>query len=117
MGTTANEFFSLWRKNPIMGEIKEKILLAFDFDDTLINANSDLYVIKLAPGGTLPDHIEALYSSNGWNKYMGEIFKYLHTTGTTRQQVLQCMSEISLTDGMQQLLDFTSADPVFEHVI
>ena len=27
------------------------------------------------------------------------------------------MTEISLTDGMQQLLDFTSADPVFEHVI
>ena len=39
----------------------EKILVAFDFDHTLIDDNSDLYVRKLAPGGKLPQYIKDQY--------------------------------------------------------
>ena len=54
---------------------QDKILMVFDFDHSLIDENSDLYVIKLAPDGKLPEEIKNLYSSDGWTNYMREIFK------------------------------------------
>jgi pyridoxal phosphate phosphatase PHOSPHO2 len=60
-------------------ENQKKILLAFDFDHTLIDENSDLSVKKLAPNGQLPESIEAQYSATGWTEYMAAIFKYLHS--------------------------------------
>jgi pyridoxal phosphate phosphatase PHOSPHO2 len=51
-------------------------LLAFDFDHTLIDENSDLSVKKLAPNGQLPESIETQYSATGWTEYMAAIFKY-----------------------------------------
>ena len=39
----------------------EKILVAFDFDHTLIDENSDVYVRKLAPDGKIPQHIKDKY--------------------------------------------------------
>lgn len=62
-------------------ENQKKILLAFDFDHTLIDENSDLSVKKLAPNGQLPESIEAQYSATGWTEYMAAIFKYLHSIG------------------------------------
>ena len=42
-------------------QMSEKILVVFDFDHTLIDDNSDLYVRKLAPGGKLPQYIKDKY--------------------------------------------------------
>ena len=35
-----------------------RLLVAFDFDNTLVNENSDLYISKLAPEGKIPKHIK-----------------------------------------------------------
>jgi len=95
----------------------ERVLLVFDFDHSLAAENSDLSVIKLAPNGKLPEEVSSLYSDGGWTKYMGEIFRYLHGIGKTPQDILSCMADIPLTDGMQQLLDFTETKDIFEHII
>ncbi|GFS27147.1 pyridoxal phosphate phosphatase PHOSPHO2 [Elysia marginata] len=94
-----------------------RYLLAFDFDHTLIDANSDVYIIKLAPNGELPAEIKDLYKDTGWIEYMGQIFKYLHKNGSKQSDILSCMSEIPLTEGMRELLDFTSKAGCFEHII
>lgn len=59
----------------------KKLLFAVDFDHTLIDENSDIYVKRLAENGELPESIEALYSSTGWTEYMGVIFEHLHSKG------------------------------------
>lgn len=82
-----------------------KLLLAFDFDHTMIDENSDLWVKKLAPGGELPQEIEDKYSDNGWTHYMGTIFQYLYSTGVKQPDIHNCLKEIPLTNGFQQLLD------------
>ena len=46
---------------PFFFQMSEKILVVFDFDHTLIDDNSDLYVRKLAPGGKLPQYIKDKY--------------------------------------------------------
>ncbi|KAL5006524.1 hypothetical protein ScPMuIL_015330 [Solemya velum] len=90
----------------------KKILLAFDFDHTIIDENSDLYVRKLAPNEHIPENISALFSNKGWTEYMGAIFKYLHSNGTTPSEIEACMHEIPLTDGMRELFDFLSKEHI-----
>lgn len=86
--------------------------MAFDFDHTIIDENSDLYVRKLAPNEHIPEDISALFSNKGWTEYMGAIFKYLHSNGTTPSEVEACMHEIPLTDGMSTLFDFISKEHI-----
>ena len=83
-----------------------KTLVAFDFDNTLITENSDLYVRKLAPNGEIPDEITQLYSIHGWTKYMGAIFELLHRNSVTAADIQQCMEEIELVEGMPELLAY-----------
>lgn len=97
-------------------ETTKKILLAMDFDHTLIDENSDLWVKKLAPNGELPEHIEAQYSNTGWTQYMASIFEYLHSIGVTERDMKQCLHEIPVTDGMEQLLKYCS-DQNYETII
>ncbi|XP_064113282.1 probable phosphatase phospho2 isoform X1 [Macrobrachium nipponense] len=81
-----------------------KVLLAFDFDHTLIDNNSDTYIYKLAPGHKIPADLKNLYRKDGWTHYMGEVFKYLHSNGMRKEDILNCLKEIKLTDGMRELL-------------
>lgn len=90
-------------------QVMKKLLVAFDFDDTLIDANSDLYIRKLIPnGGKVPESITKLYSSSNWTKYMGEIFKHLNENGIGREKILSCVEEIDFVPGMKKLLRFIS---------
>ena len=61
-----------------------KVLVAFDFDHTIIEDNSDLSVRKLAPDGKLPQYIKDMYKDNDWTGYMAAIF-----------QVCRCMYFLS----------------------
>lgn len=88
---------------------KKKLLVAADFDDTLIAANSDIYIRKLMPNnGKIPETIARMYSTSNWTKYMGAIFRHLCENGVTREQILRCMDEIAFVSGMKELLQFTS---------
>jgi pyridoxal phosphate phosphatase PHOSPHO2 len=90
-------------------------LLAFDFDHTIIDENSDVYVNKLAPNGKIPPEIKQLYSDQGWTHFMGEIFRYLHQTNVKHQQILDCMTEIKFSPGIVDLLtkvDRTKAESI-----
>jgi 4'-phosphopantetheinyl transferase EntD len=41
-------------------------LVAFDFDHTVVDGNTDTHVIKAAPSGTLPPHVKASYVAGRW---------------------------------------------------
>jgi len=94
----------------------KKFLIAFDFDDTVIAANSDLYICRLAPQGEIPQHIKALYSKHGWTHYMSAIFTYLHENGTVPDDMLRCMREIDFINGMKGLFHFLN-DNNFDIII
>lgn len=57
----------------------QKILVAFDFDHTLVDGNSDVHVQKLSCDGSMPSDLKKLSREIGWNEYMNEIFKFLHS--------------------------------------
>ncbi|KAK2146398.1 hypothetical protein LSH36_611g03012 [Paralvinella palmiformis] len=93
-----------------------KVLVAFDFDHTIIDDNSDLYVRKLAPDGKIPAAISELYNNRGWTEYMAAIFKYLHENQTTSIDIEQCMLEIPFVDGMKELFSYLDCD-LFDVII
>jgi len=91
----------------------KRVLVAFDFDHTLITENSDTYILRLLPDGTdLPQSIRKLYSTAGWNDYQREVFRYLHSLHVTKDQLLSCVAEIPLIEGMRELLEYLAASSV-----
>lgn len=92
-------------------KMMKKLLVAFDFDDTLIDANSDLYIRKLVPNGKqIPEGISKLYSTTNWTQYMGGVFKFLHENGIQQEGLLSCIDEIGFVPGMKELLAFIATN-------
>jgi len=96
----------------------ERLLVAFDFDDTLIQANSDLVVQKLSPSlPQIPTEINALRQSNNWIDFMDAVFDHLHQQGVTQTQILACMAEIPFVEHIRELLLSLSASGRSEVII
>jgi len=86
----------------------KRVLIAFDFDHTLIDETIDTYVLRLLPADSsqLPPAVTKLYSIHHWNDYQREVFRYLHSCRVTSDQLLACVTEMPMVEGMRQLLEY-----------
>lgn len=80
------------------------ILVAFDFDHTIVNDNTDIVARKLLPNEKLPDSVKDLYRSNGWTTYMGKIFELLHNNSIDIKQIKTAINNIPPVPGIANLL-------------
>ncbi|XP_043392687.1 phosphoethanolamine/phosphocholine phosphatase isoform X2 [Chelonia mydas] len=85
-----------------------KYLLAFDFDETIINENSDDSVIRAAPGQALPEHIRQTFRDGFYNEYMQRVFEYLGDQGVKMLNYKTVYENIPLSPGMPELFQFLS---------
>uniref|UniRef100_A0A8C6S2Z2 Phosphatase, orphan 2 n=1 Tax=Neogobius melanostomus TaxID=47308 RepID=A0A8C6S2Z2_9GOBI len=85
-----------------------KTLIVFDFDHTLVDENSDMWVIRCLPHGMLPDSVENSYRKGHWTEYMGTVMKYIGEQNVTPDQICSVMETIPFTDGMKDLLTHIS---------
>jgi pyridoxal phosphate phosphatase PHOSPHO2 len=99
------------------GSGQERILLAFDFDHTLIDDNVDLSVCKLSPSGELPPEVRALYKDDGWIEYMGAVFKHLHGFGVTAQDYQNHVKNLPLAPGMHDLFEHVQKVSSYDSII
>uniref|UniRef100_A0A5F8HIA0 Phosphoethanolamine/phosphocholine phosphatase n=2 Tax=Monodelphis domestica TaxID=13616 RepID=A0A5F8HIA0_MONDO len=83
-----------------------RFLLVFDFDETIVNENSDDSLLRAAPGQKLPDSLRATYREGFYNEYMQRVFKYLGDEGVKPQDVREVYEDIPLTPGMTDLFQF-----------
>ncbi|XP_075465239.1 pyridoxal phosphate phosphatase PHOSPHO2 [Ascaphus truei] len=83
-----------------------KILLVFDFDHTIINDNSDTWIVQCAPEKKLPNGLQDSYEKGKWTEYMGRIFTYLGEQGIREDEMKRIMIAIPYTPGMTELLHF-----------
>ncbi|KAI2583836.1 phosphoethanolamine/phosphocholine phosphatase 1, partial [Homo sapiens] len=58
-----------------------RFLLTFDFDETIVDENSDDSIVRAAPGQRLPESLRATYREGFYNEYMQRVFKYLGEQG------------------------------------
>lgn len=83
-----------------------KFLLVFDFDHTIVDENSDTWIVKCAPDSKLPDEIRNSFRKGHWTEYMGRVFRYLGDSGVREEEMKRTMTTIPFTEGMKDLLDF-----------
>ncbi|KAM6465521.1 pyridoxal phosphate phosphatase PHOSPHO2 isoform 2-T6 [Liasis olivaceus] len=83
-----------------------RFLLVFDFDHTIVDENSDTWIVKCAPGSKLPDEIKNSYQKGHWTEYMDRVFRYLGDNGVREEEMKRTMTTIPFTSGMIDLLDF-----------
>ncbi|MEQ2311037.1 hypothetical protein AMECASPLE_015486 [Ameca splendens] len=85
-----------------------KILVVFDFDHTVVDDNSDIWVIKCLPSPTLPNSVRGSYRKGHWTEYMGRVMTYIGDQGVIPDRVRSVMETIPFTPGMTDLLTFIS---------
>ncbi|XP_067634639.1 probable phosphatase phospho2 [Eurosta solidaginis] len=77
-------------------------LVAFDFDCTVVDDNTDTVVRDLLPKDKLPS--ETIIQKEGWQEYMGEVFKRLHQQCYSPQSIREKIRAIPEVPGFVRLL-------------
>lgn len=88
------------------GKVAET-LFVFDFDHTLIDDNSDTWIMDLCPELNLRSQLHSLrtqYSS--WTKLMDHVFSLIHEQGRTKDEIINHMKKVRL---FEQALKAVSA--------
>ncbi|KAM7406544.1 hypothetical protein PAMP_000918 [Pampus punctatissimus] len=83
-----------------------KTLMVFDFDHTVVDDNSDTWVIRCLPGQTLPDAVKNSYRKGHWTEFMGRVMNYIGDQEVSPDSVRSVMETIPFTTGMTDLLKF-----------
>ncbi|XP_029790281.1 pyridoxal phosphate phosphatase PHOSPHO2 [Suricata suricatta] len=83
-----------------------KILLVFDFDNTIIDDNSDTWIVQCAPEKKLPIELQDSYEKGFWTEFMGRVFKYLGDEGVREDEMKRTVTSMPFTLGMVELLTF-----------
>lgn len=81
-----------------------KFLLAFDFDHTIVDDNTDTFIFKLGENGDIPVNIKQSYKKGRWTEFMNNIFQYLHSScGVTKEAYAEVLKSIPLTADMDKI--------------
>ena len=85
-----------------------RFLLTFDFDETIVDENSDDSIVRAAPGQRLPESLRATYREGFYNEYMQRVFQYLGDQGVRPRDLRVVYESIPLSPGMGELLQFVA---------
>ena len=89
-----------------------KILLAFDFDNTIVDGNSDTCIFSLFPNGKVPKDLQKMYEDEEWTAFMQVIFQRLHDSQVSQDTILDCVVKLPFTPGMSQFLSTLPSNKV-----
>ena len=93
-------------------------LFAFDFDHTLIDDNTDTFILEITDDVTPRTDFESWRNSEkGWIECMKLVFKRIHTLGVTPDQIESHMSKIKIPEERLRILHFLSKQPDTELII
>ncbi|XP_049455514.1 pyridoxal phosphate phosphatase PHOSPHO2 [Epinephelus fuscoguttatus] len=84
----------------------KKTLMVFDFDHTVVDDNSDTWVVRCLPDQTLPDSVKNTYRKGHWTEFMGRVMNYIGDQQVSPDRVRSVMESIPFTPGMSDLLTF-----------
>ncbi|XP_055354159.1 pyridoxal phosphate phosphatase PHOSPHO2-like [Paramacrobiotus metropolitanus] len=87
----------------------KRILVAFDFDHTIVNDNSDTFILSLLDT-PLPEEIEDVRGEKGWTEYMDAIYGHLHSLGISTAAIHQHQERVPLVEGVKEFLEFLSTN-------
>nr|XP_044989311.1 phosphoethanolamine/phosphocholine phosphatase-like [Jaculus jaculus] len=86
-----------------------RFLLTFDFDETIVDENSDDSIVRAPPGpAATPESLRATYREGYYNEHMQRVFKYLGEQGVRPRDLRSVYEAIPLSSGMSDLLQFVA---------
>ncbi|XP_054626543.1 pyridoxal phosphate phosphatase PHOSPHO2 isoform X1 [Dunckerocampus dactyliophorus] len=85
-----------------------KTLMVLDFDHTVVDDNSDTWVIRCLPDQTLPETVRNSYRKGHWTEFMGRVMNYIGEQEVGPDRIRSVMESIPFTAGMTDLLTFIS---------
>ncbi|XP_006003320.1 probable phosphatase phospho1 [Latimeria chalumnae] len=94
-----------------MAATTKKYLLTFDFDETIVNENSDDSVVRAAPEQVLPEWLRGTFKEGYYNEYMQRVLKYMAEQGVMEKDFKEVYENIPLSPGMLNLLQFLMKNP------
>ncbi|XP_061665485.1 probable phosphatase phospho1 [Syngnathoides biaculeatus] len=83
-----------------------RFLVLFDFDETLVNENSDDAVLQALPDQRLPDWLKSSYREGHYNEHMQQILAYMAERGVSRDAIRSALEAIPPAPGALALLNF-----------
>jgi hypothetical protein len=63
---------------------KVTFLFAFDFDHTIVDANSDMVIQKVFHSGPIPERVRIVAKHQGWTTFMQEVFRFHYANHVTK---------------------------------
>ncbi|KAL6260886.1 hypothetical protein P5V15_008413 [Pogonomyrmex californicus] len=87
----------------------QSVLVAFDFDQTICDNNTDVVVQQLLPTSLISKEIQDLYKSSGWVIYMNKIFELL-LDFVNYKQIEDAIINIPAVAGIEELLTSLKAN-------
>ena len=101
-----------------MSDINKKILLVFDFDNTITDSTST-YIIR-KEFLTYEEYEEnriAHETGNDWIKYTNDYLKLFKKHGVTLEKINKVLQTVNLADGMKNLFDFIRQNKIVNKII
>ncbi|KAK6470335.1 putative phosphatase phospho1 isoform X1 [Huso huso] len=106
------------RGPPNMEAPLKKHLFFFDFDETIVNENSDDSVVRAAPGQTLPAWLRDTRREGHYTEYMGRVLTYMGEQGVREEGFRAVIEKIPASPGIMGLFQFLKANQdLFEMVL
>ncbi|XP_078501413.1 phosphoethanolamine/phosphocholine phosphatase [Lissotriton helveticus] len=94
-----------------------KYLLTFDFDETIVNENSDDSILRVSPSQELPESLRQTFQEGFYNQYMKRVFEYFGDKGVRKQDYLKVYEKIPFSPGMLDLFGFLSKNKELFEII
>ncbi|NXY16341.1 PHOP1 phosphatase, partial [Atrichornis clamosus] len=95
-----------------------RYLLVFDFDETIVDENSDDSVARAAPGRALPEQLRQSPRQGSYNEHMQRVLAFLGEQGVRAGDFRAVYESIPLSPGMPELFQFLSKNrELFEVVL
>ncbi|XP_072312532.1 probable phosphatase phospho1 [Eucyclogobius newberryi] len=85
---------------------EQRFLVLFDFDETIINENSDDAVVRALPDQQLPDWLINSYREGHYNEHMQRVLAYMAERGVSKNSIQSAVEKIAPTPGILVLLQF-----------
>ncbi|XP_071496564.1 pyridoxal phosphate phosphatase PHOSPHO2-like [Diadema antillarum] len=98
---------------------KPRMLLAIDCDHTIIDGNSDTWIMALLPDHMVPKDIRRRLKNDhkSWTIYMGEVFEYMKSVDIKEDAIRASIAGIPLVPGMKELLAYQQSSSQVDTII
>ncbi|NXR83683.1 PHOP1 phosphatase, partial [Pycnonotus jocosus] len=98
----------LAKGSPVPRSPRPRFLLLFDFDETLVDENSDDSVLRLLRGRALPEPLLHGPRSGSYNQHMQRLLAWLGEQGVSPAELRALYESLPLSPGMAELLQLLS---------